>query len=107
MIFACIDDNSNVFNLIVADSLEIAEFVSNSICIELDNDSKKYVEIDNCKYINGEFVPQRPPYPSWSWDGDAKTWKSPKEKPDSFNRYYWEEESNNWILDTSDAEYNA
>ena len=105
MIFACIDKNNNVFNIIIADSLQIAESVTNSVCVELTNKQIEYVAINECDYINGVFIPKNSPYSSWTWNQQEELWVPPIPKPDSFNRYIWNEELLSWQLDTNDSEY--
>ena len=42
------------------------------------------------------FIPPKA-FPSWSLDEDTCTWKAPVPKPDDDKRYYWDEETANWV----------
>jgi hypothetical protein len=42
------------------------------------------------------FIPPKA-FPSWSLDEDTCTWKAPVPKPDDGKRYYWDEETTNWV----------
>ena len=42
------------------------------------------------------FIPPKA-FPSWSLDEDTCTWKAPVPKPDDDKRYYWDEETTNWV----------
>ena len=42
------------------------------------------------------FIPPKA-FPSWSLDEDTCIWKAPTPKPDDDKRYYWDEETANWV----------
>ena len=37
------------------------------------------------------------PYPSWSWNADAKAWEAPVTIPDDDKLYRWDEETQSWL----------
>ena len=42
------------------------------------------------------FIPPKA-FPSWLLDEDTCKWKAPIPKPDDDKRYYWDEETTNWV----------
>jgi len=61
---------------------------------------KNYAGID---YIYDEnrdaFIPPKP-FNSWTLNEQTCNWEAPIAKPDNENMYYWNEETQNWILQT-------
>ncbi len=61
---------------------------------------KNYAGID---YIYDEnrdaFIPPKP-FNSWILNEQTCNWEAPIAKPDSENMYHWNEETQNWILQT-------
>jgi hypothetical protein len=86
-------DGINVVNVIVADSLSIAEEVTNKTCIEYTNE---IVDIGDT-YENGVFLhPQ--PYPSWVLN-EENNWVAPVDYPSGDKTYHWDESVVNWVED--------
>ena len=44
------------------------------------------------------FIPPQP-YPSWTLDEDTCLWEAPVPMPDDDNKYSWDEDSQNWIVE--------
>lgn len=47
--------------------------------------------------VRDAFIPPNP-FPSWVLNEDSCLWEPPVPVPDTENRYYWDEESTNWVL---------
>ena len=47
--------------------------------------------------VNDVFIPPKP-YESWILDTNTYTWQPPTEKPDQNNNYYWDEDTESWII---------
>jgi hypothetical protein len=90
-IFAVIQDDL-VVNNIIAESKEIAETLTGSLCVQIEN--VLVAEIGS-SYLNNEFIGKRP-YPSWTHDQVLNEWVAPVEKPDDENIYVWSEENLAW-----------
>lgn len=84
-------ENNKIVNIIVAESLEIAESVTQKSAILIDETE---LGIDS-EFIDGYWTPIKP-YPSWVWNGEA--WESPVPKPtdDGVSLYNWSEEDKEW-----------
>ena len=89
--FAVID-GINIINIIIANSKEDAEQVTEKTCIEYDNIP---VQIGGT-YENGNFI-EKKPYFSWILNEENK-WVSPVQRPDDTDEFYysWDEESVSW-----------
>ena len=89
---------TEVVNVIVADSKEIAEQVSGLTCIE---STEENVAIIGGDYVDGYFYGAKP-FPSWNRNGQGK-WVSPVELPefDESNPvfYTWNEETLSWDVE--------
>lgn len=94
-IFAVIQ-NSSVVNKIIAESKEIAEAITGSSCIELEND---FVAEIGSLYLNNEFT-SAPPHASWTYDQASSEWVAPVPMPEDGNSYTWSEEDLNWTIVT-------
>lgn len=46
----------------------------------------------------GQEVAMRPPYPSWQPTGEFRTYEAPIPKPNDGKEYYWDEETQSWLL---------
>ena len=92
--FAIIE-NSNVINIIVADSKTIAEEATGKTCVEYTTEPAE----PGGTYVNKKFI-KRQPFPSWVRVGEAD-WKAPVDAPafDEENpKYYsWDEETTSWV----------
>ena len=84
-------DGITVVNVIVADSLSIAEEVTSKTCIEYTNET---VAIGDT-YENGVFLhPQ--PYSSWVLN-EENNWVAPVDYPSGDEIYHWDESVLNWV----------
>ena len=90
--FAVIN-NGEIENIIVAESKEIAESVTEKECIEFT--------LDNPAEVGGSwngsiFIPKKD-FPSWVYDSNTNQWNPPTSHPNDGNAYKWDEESLSWI----------
>ena len=89
-IYADLDENNVVINVIVADQ----EFIDN-----LPN-SAEYVLLTDCGIgwtydsATGNFISQQP-FPSWTLDSN-NVWQAPTPKPDG--NYNWNEDTQTWQI---------
>jgi hypothetical protein len=61
---------------------------------------KNYAGIDYIYDANRDaFIPPKP-FNSWTLNEQTCNWEAPIAKPDNENMYYWNEETQNWILQT-------
>ena len=69
------------------------------------NDYETFINIDDNTAIESSyeskeaFIPQKP-YNSWVLNEDTCIWNAPVARPQDGNRYIWNEETLNWILQT-------
>ena len=89
--FAVIE-NEIITNVIIADTIEIAEEVTGKSCMLLEEDSRLGIgwfwdEANNC-YLSPK------PYPSWSLDENFD-WQAPTPMPEGIG-WYWNEEELTW-----------
>jgi hypothetical protein len=90
--YAVIEDGT-VINVIVADSQEIAEDVTQNTCIEYTEENPLGI---GWYWLAGhnKYVPVSP-FPSWIYDGN--NWVAPIEMPVEENKYFtWNEETVSW-----------
>jgi len=83
-------DGDEVVNIIIADSLEIAQSVTEFACVECTDEDNAQV---GGSYINGNFIPVKP-FPSWVYSNGS--WNAPVECPDPLTMV-WDEENLSWI----------
>lgn len=91
--YAVIEDNY-VINVILSDSKEIAEEVTQKECVESTEENPIaigwYWSTEHNKYI----MPS--PFPSWIFDGN--NWNAPVPRPEDVNKFYeWDEATMSWI----------
>jgi hypothetical protein len=86
-------DGINVVNVIVADSLEIAEEVTSKTCVEYTNENAT----PGGTYENEIFL-QPQPYPSWVLN-ENNSWVAPVSYPSGEGIYRWDESVVNWVKD--------
>ena len=93
--FAVIKNNL-VTNLIIADSKELAESISELSCVEIQGPL-------DCKigysYANNKFI-EPSPHASWTYNEELETWVAPVPLPDDENLYIWSEEDLEWKIVT-------
>lgn len=87
-----ISDGSKIVNVIVADSKEIAESVSEMSAIETNGDPWIDWELYNNKWRSPS------PFPSWQWNDSSWSWQPPIERPEPTEEYgwVWNENLLNW-----------
>ena len=102
--YAVIEDGF-VENIIIADSLEIANQVSGKTCVYIDSNTRKLKNIYiGCQYDGSDFIEDQP-YPSWTLNQETKIWEPPVKRPDDYESindskitlYMWDEESISWL----------
>lgn len=86
-----IHDGKKVINVIVAESLEIAESITGLNAIETTGEP--WIEWT----LEEEGWRKPSPYPSWIWSGSE--WAAPKLYPNDGNNYFWDEINKNWNLE--------
>lgn len=90
-----IHDGTTVLNVILADTLEIAQAVTPEGLYVLECDD------DGCPgmgWIHGpEGWRQPQPYPSWVWNKKAKAWEAPVPVPQDGQDYVWDESTVDWV----------
>jgi hypothetical protein len=120
--FAQIDENNTVQNVIV---------VSNNDCLNADGEESESVGVAFCKSLLGEdtqwvqtsynanfrknyagigyaydsvrdaFIPPSP-YDSWVLVEETCQWTAPVPNPNDGQRYYWNENIKNWVLEADE-----
>lgn len=84
-------DLDEIVNVIICESTQLAEEITGLNAIECINGEPKIGWI----LYNNQWVPPKP-FDSWTWTGNK--WEAPVERPNDENEYYWDEESQQWIL---------
>jgi|688.fasta_scaffold65866_2 hypothetical protein len=92
--FAVIDDEV-VVNVIVADSLAIAQEVTGLSCVEVQDSENVYIGLGYYAEDH-KFITQPKPFPSWIIDEDYN-WVAPTSKPTDGRTYAWQEISTSWV----------
>jgi len=120
--FAELNENNQVINVIV---------VSNNDCLDSSGKESELVGVAFCKSLLGEntrwvqtsynasfrknyaglgytydsvrdaFIPPSP-YGSWVLVEETCQWTAPVPNPDDGQRYYWNEDIQNWVLETKE-----
>jgi hypothetical protein len=94
--FAIIDD-VNVINIIVADSLEIAQQLHpDNLCVEYTEQPAVpggFYNKDNNLFASKQ------PFPEWTLDWDTMIWEAPIPYPTDGGHYHWDPQVNNWVPD--------
>jgi hypothetical protein len=84
-------ENNKVVNIIVAESLDIAEAVTGKQCVVCEDDDTPDI---GCDYDGFKFI-KKQPHPSWILNSE-KEWEAPIPMPTDGQPYYWVEENLNW-----------
>jgi hypothetical protein len=88
-------ENGTVTNVIVADSQEIAEQVTEKTCIEYTEEAPLGIGWYWLEAANAYIVPA--PFASWTYDVATKAWNAPVEMPVEEGKYFtWNEETLSW-----------
>ncbi len=88
-------NGTNVVNLIVAESKEIAEQLTGLVAVEvLEDDSDAE---PGGTYENGIFIWGPAPFPSWTWNQTTRDYDPPTPCPSSTETAFeWNEEKLEW-----------
>jgi len=91
-------NNEKVINIIVADSLEIAQEVTGSICIEYTSEAPLEINWYWDDTANNYIMPA--PHTSWIYNYESKVWQAPTPMPEAEDGkfYNWNEETTSWDL---------
>lgn len=88
-------ENGTVINVIVADSQEIAEQVTEKTCVEYTEEAPLGIGWYWLEAANAYIVPS--PFPSWIYNVTDKAWVAPVEMPIEEGKYFtWNEETLSW-----------
>lgn len=88
-------ENGSVTNVIVADSLEIAQEVTQKTCIEYTEETPLGIGWYWLDTVS-EYIPPAP-FASWTYDVADKVWIAPVQMPVEYNKYFtWNEDSLSW-----------
>ena len=97
-IYAKIDSNSVVVDLIVAD----AHFIESTEGTFIETLPSNYANIGGTyDSTNAVFIPVQP-FPSWLINNETHQWEAPSPKPitnEDVGYTYWDEELSKWIID--------
>jgi hypothetical protein len=89
-------DNGTVINVVVADSLEVAQEATDRTCIESTDENPITIGWFWDEGANAYIQPS--PYPSWTYNTETRSWKAPTPKPAQEGKdHYWDETSRSWI----------
>ena len=94
--FGVLDNNNEIINIIVSETLETAEQISGLTCVQIKNEDT--ATIGYAYDINtNQFTKNKKPYDSWVLlNGE---WSAPINKPTDGKNYKWDEESKTWVDD--------
>jgi hypothetical protein len=84
-----VHDGTTVLNVIVAESMEIAEGATNLTAVETTG-----VPWIGWTLYGEEWRPPQP-YPSWEWADGA--WTAPTPQPTDGGLYIWDEDTLSWV----------
>jgi hypothetical protein len=84
-------EGTSVINVILAESLEIAEALTGKTCVEYTDEPA-----DVGGTYEGGIFKTRQPYPSWVYRNG--NWQPPVDEPNDGKPYAWDEESGSWVL---------
>lgn len=85
-----------VINVIIADSIDIAESVTGLMCVEYTGENPAGIGW-GYNSVLGKFIAPKP-YPSWILNETTCVWEAPTPLPDNENVYVWNEETVSWDL---------
>lgn len=92
-----IHDGATVLNVILAETLEVAQAVTPSDLQVLECDENG-PGVGWTLESDGWRQPQ--PYPSWVWNATEKWWEAPVPVPQDQQPYVWDEALVDWVLAT-------
>ena len=84
-------ENNIVTNIIICDSIELANEVTKSHCVEASVNCGIGYTWDGVNFI----PPQ--PFPSWTFNSELNVWESPISIPTDGKDYQWDESTTSWI----------
>ena len=86
-----IHDGSTILNILVADSVEIAEEITGFNAFETSGQpSIGWI------FVNDEWLPPCP-YRLWVWDSELNEWVPPIPMPDDGGTWIWDDTNGEWI----------
>jgi hypothetical protein len=89
-------ENGTVTNVIIADSLEIAQEATQKTCVEYTEESPLGIGWYWLESANAYIKPA--PFASWTYDVAAKVWNSPIEMPVEEGKFFtWDESTLSWV----------
>jgi hypothetical protein len=83
-------NGDEVTNILVADSLAVAQSITGATCVECTDNPNAQI---GGSYVNKEFRPVKP-FPSWLYANGS--WNAPVECPDP-ETMVWDEDNLSWI----------
>lgn len=93
MNIAIIEDNI-VVNIILCESIELAESITGLTAIEYTDENLAQVGWTYNNITNKFRSPQ--PYSSWIFNEEINTWQAPVPYPTDENNYIWSEDNLEW-----------
>lgn len=91
-------DNQKVINVIVADSIEVAEEITGKTCIEYTEEVPLGIDWYWNDTADTYIMPA--PFSSWAYNYELKVWEAPTPMPTLSEGQYcnWNEETTSWEI---------
>lgn len=86
-----IHDDTTVINVIVADSITIAENLTGLKAFETTG--QPWID---WIYVDGQWLPPRP-FKLWIWDSEKNDWIAPIPYPEDGATYRWDDFDGQWV----------
>lgn len=87
-------NNNKVIDVLIAETKEIAESLTNKICIGYTPNGH-YLPKPGWEYINGELYPPKEHPSLKKWNAELFVWEPEVEKPNS-GKYIWNVDTESW-----------
>lgn len=94
-------EGSDVVNVIVADSLEVAQEVTGKTAVAYTDENPASIG-GTYDAVKSKFIPVKP-FASWTLDSND-VWQAPVAMPTDGQNYAWNEETHAWDVVTPPAE---
>lgn len=91
MIEVAVLNGHYVQNIILAESVEVAEQLTGKSCAIAGDAKIGYLWNEELQ----RYLPARP-FASWSWDDELQEWAPPAQKPEDGAEYEWDENAQSW-----------
>lgn len=91
-IFGVLDENNYVVDCIIASTKELAEQLTNKICIESTTENSASI---GGTWNGTKFIPKKP-FSSWILNQTTNTWEPPTPMPAEDFGWIWDEDSVSW-----------